>query len=642
MTQLAASDAVAQGREALLRGAWADARSRFEEALAVEESPAAYEGLGVAARYLWEAGAAVSAHERGYRLARAQRDRAGAARLAAQLAIDAYSLGRISEANGWTERALMLTEESGPSEGRALALALRAHVAMLARNDPAETLELSKLALEAARAAGSTDVEIVALGLEGLALVCSGSVDDGMRLLDAATAAAVAGEVADVDMAETICCYLIDACKRVRDLDRAVEWCERVAEIASRFDDRFMFAVCRVHHADVLLWRGDWDAVDVELAQAARVLGELGPTKIVDSTVRLAELRRRQGRLDDADGLLAACEGHRLHALHAGLLALDRGDAAEALEAARRFLRRVGNGDRFERVAGLELLVRAAVQCGLRQEAADAATEIRTTADLVGTRPLQASALLAEARVSAADGDYTAAPGWARRRSRRVRRRRRTVRGGAGVARRGRGAASGRRHGRGRGRRGAGADSACDARRRSGSAARRWGNTVAARARGARARGTGPFERGDRRRALPERPDGRAPHREHVPQAAPLRPDGARRRGLLGARTRNCVATRDALSTGADARAPGAPRCFGRQRPRRRRMATTEIDAARAEAFAGRMLEILNDGMLTLLVSIGHQTGLLDALANAEPLTSEELAGKPGSTSATCASGSPG
>ena len=409
MTQLAASDAVAHGREALLRGAWADARSRFEEALAVEESPAAYEGLGVAARYLWEAGAAVSAHERGYRLARAQRDRAGAARLAAQLAIDAYSLGRISEANGWTERALMLTEESGPSEGRALALALRAHVAMLARNDPAETLELSKLALEAARAAGSTDVEIVALGLEGLALVCSGSVDDGMRLLDAATAAAVAGEVTDVDMAETICCYLIDACKRVRDLDRAVEWCERVAEIASRFDDRFMFAVCRVHHADVLLWRGDWDAVDVELALAARVLGELGPTKIVDSTVRLAELRRRQGRLDDADGLLAACEGHRLHALHAGLLALDRGDAAEALEAARRFLRRVGNGDRFERVAGLELLVRAAVQCGLRQEAADAATEIRATADLVGTRPLQASALLAEARVSAADGDYTAA-----------------------------------------------------------------------------------------------------------------------------------------------------------------------------------------------------------------------------------------
>src|SRR5207248_2379514 len=83
-----------------------------------------------------------------------------------QLAIDAYAMGRVSEANGWTERALMLTEGLGPSEGRALALALRAHVAMLGRNDAAETLVLSEQALEAARAAGSTDVEIVALALE--------------------------------------------------------------------------------------------------------------------------------------------------------------------------------------------------------------------------------------------------------------------------------------------------------------------------------------------------------------------------------------------------------------------------------------------------------------------------------------------
>ena len=55
-------------------------------------------------------------------------------------------------------------------------------------------------------------------------------------------------------------------------------------------------------------------------------------------------------------------------------------------------------------------------------------------------------------------------------------------------------------------------------------------------------------------------------------------------------------------------------------------MATTEIDATPAEAFAGRMLEILNDGMLTLLLSIGHQTGLFDTLASVEPATSEELA----------------
>jgi len=402
-------DALAEGRAALLRGAWRQARARFEEALALEESPAAYEGLGVAARYLLDAETAVTAHERGYRLARERGDTAGAAKLAAQLAVDAYGFGRIAEANGWTERALMLTEETGPSEGRALALALRAHVAMLARNNPAETLRLAKQALEAARAAGSTDVELVALALEGLALVCSGSIDDGMRRLDAATAAVIAGELRDIDLAETVCCYMIDACKRVRDLDRAVEWCGRVAEIARRFDDRFMFAVCRVHHADVLIWQGSWAAADEELATAAAAFSEFAPWKFADCAVRRAELRRRQGRLDEAAELLAECESHRLHNLHAGLLALDLGDPAGALEAGQRFLRRIGGDDRFERVAGLELVVHAALGCGLREDAAAAAAEIRATADAVRTRPLLAAALLAEARLASADGDWRVA-----------------------------------------------------------------------------------------------------------------------------------------------------------------------------------------------------------------------------------------
>src|SRR4051794_33393772 len=53
---------------------------------------------------------------------------------------------------------------------------------------------------------------------------------------------------------------------------------------------------------------------------------------------------------------------------------------------------------------------------------------------------------------------------------------------------------------------------------------------------------------------------------------------------------------------------------------------TTQLDEARAEDFAGRVAQILNDGMLTFLVSIGHQTGLLDAMAAMEPATSEQIA----------------
>ena len=60
----------------------------------------------------------------------------------------------------------------------------------------------------------------------------------------------------------------------------------------------------------------------------------------------------------------------------------------------------------------------------------------------------------------------------------------------------------------------------------------------------------------------------------------------------------------------------------------------------RAEAFAGRMLDLLNGGALAVMISVGHGTGLLDALREHGAATSQELADAAGSTSATCASGS--
>ncbi|MHB8631583.1 MAG: class I SAM-dependent methyltransferase [Candidatus Limnocylindria bacterium] len=59
-------------------------------------------------------------------------------------------------------------------------------------------------------------------------------------------------------------------------------------------------------------------------------------------------------------------------------------------------------------------------------------------------------------------------------------------------------------------------------------------------------------------------------------------------------------------------------------------MTATEFDQAAADAFAGRLLQIVNDGMLCLMVSIGHRTGLFDTLAAAPPLTSAQLAERAG------------
>ncbi|HJR95041.1 MAG TPA: class I SAM-dependent methyltransferase [Gaiellaceae bacterium] len=55
-------------------------------------------------------------------------------------------------------------------------------------------------------------------------------------------------------------------------------------------------------------------------------------------------------------------------------------------------------------------------------------------------------------------------------------------------------------------------------------------------------------------------------------------------------------------------------------------MAPTTFDEARAEVFAGRMLDMLNSGALMVMSSVGHRTGLFDALAEHGAVTSAELA----------------
>ena len=180
----------------------------------------------------------------------------------------------------------------------------------------------------------------------GFAMVCEGDIAEGMRLLDEATAAAVAGEMTDPDAIVTTCCYLISACERVRDYDRAAQWCDRAIRLADRWSYRFMFAYCRTHYAGVLIWRGAWPEAEAELEAATGELAATFPAMAAEGIARLAELRRRQGRIEEAHALLDRLDTHPLRALGSKLallgraaLALDRGDPTAAIDLAERFLR---------------------------------------------------------------------------------------------------------------------------------------------------------------------------------------------------------------------------------------------------------------------------------------------------------------
>jgi DNA-binding NarL/FixJ family response regulator len=393
------SEGLAGGAEALSRAAWGEARRRFEAVLGAGDSAEALLGLGIAARAQLDGEAALAAHERGYRLAREIGEARLAARFALELAVDCSNFRGPAEARGWLERAGRLLEDLAPGREQGMLAYFRARFSLSVAHDPEAARAFAAEGVALARSGGAVEGELVCRALEGLALVAQGDVEAGMPLLDEAAAAAVAGEIRDPQLVEVVCCHLIDACQRVRDFDRAGEWCRRVEQIADRFGEASLFATCRTLYGEVLLWQGAWPAAEETLTAVCRECAG-APVKAMDGLVRLAELRRRQGRLGEAAMLLEECSEHRLAPVVRGALALDEGDGKRAVEEAERYLRRVGDHDRFERVTALELLVRARLARGEVESAAAAAAELEQIAATVPTRPLRAAALRARGLVA--------------------------------------------------------------------------------------------------------------------------------------------------------------------------------------------------------------------------------------------------
>jgi len=403
---LEVADPLGAGRDALGRGEWEEARACFEAALAQDESAEAIEALAMAAWWLDDADVTIESRERAYRLYREQGDVVAAARMAIWLAWDSLSFrGEPAIANGWVQRAHRLLD-GGPPVAEQGWLAIReGEIAFLLENDVAATRRHARRARALGHSLGVADLEISALALEGLALASEGRVADGIRQLDEASAAAVAGEMSELWAASRACCYLVTACERVRDFERASQWSQRMLEFAKRWRIPSLFAVCRAHYAAVLVWRGTWDEAEVELDAAMRQFARGRPGMGFEAVVRLAELRRRQGRLEEAGALFREIGFHPYAQLGLAAVALDNDDAARAGELAERFLRNLGPENRLQRIAGLELSVRAFVALSDGERARAALTEMQGLVDDVGGDVLRASALAAEGAVAALEGE---------------------------------------------------------------------------------------------------------------------------------------------------------------------------------------------------------------------------------------------
>ena len=397
---------VAVGQAALKRGAWKDAKRQFQAALARGDDPAAHEGLGLAAWWLDQADLVFESRQRAYRLYRQRGDRASAARVAVWLAWDSAAFrGEMAVANGWLQRAHGLIDGQPDCAEHAWLDVREGIFALLEHADPDRALALANDAMRIGRDVGAIDFEMIGGALRGFALVTAGQVPEGMRQLDEVNAAVLAGELSNPVAIGLAGCYLVGACERVRDSERAAQWCRRLKRFCTTWGLRPLLAVCRTQYASMCVWRGDWAEAEKELVTATDELVASRPAMSGEGQARLGELRRRQGRFDEAAELFDEAGHHPLALLGRVALGLDRGEPKKAADLADRYLRHLPKQNRTERAAGLELLTRASAAVGALDRARQALAELEAIARDVQTEPLEAAASLARGHVAAAAGD---------------------------------------------------------------------------------------------------------------------------------------------------------------------------------------------------------------------------------------------
>lgn len=395
-----------RGRTALTRGAWEEAAMALDAA--VEESPedaVAWECLGNACMWRQETDRAIEARQRAYALYRERGDDASSARVALDLVWDFLELrGEPAVANGWFQRAGRLLDGLPPGPEHALLGVFHAYMAM--DSDPQAAEARAREAVALADSVDAADIGVLARALQGLALVTEGRVSPGMSLLDEAVAGAIGREITDPQWFYFTCCCMIDACDRVRDFGRSMEWCDQLRQFAGRWRVQAFLTTCRIKYTGALLWRGDWAACEAELEQAAAELGETRPAAVADAIVRLAELRRRQGRPREAEALLGQAERHPMTLRVRAALALDAGDAATALDLLHALRRRTPAAARTEQVAALEMAVRSHAKLGQLEPARAAAADLAAIAAMVETPALRATSLVAAGLAAAAAGEH--------------------------------------------------------------------------------------------------------------------------------------------------------------------------------------------------------------------------------------------
>lgn len=399
-----ADELVDPGAAALADGRWAQARTCFEAVLQTTDLPAAHDGLAEALWWLGEPQASLAHREQAYVGFR----RAGEDVHAATAAIEIcttylVNFGNGAAASGWLARAESVAGDA--AELRGWIWLMRAYLLP----DADEACALIRRCRALGRDTGDVDLELSALSDLGGRLVAAGQAAEGLALIDEALAGALGGECRRLATVVWACCTMLGACETAGDLQRARQWLRVVDEFTDRYGCPFMYATCRAHYGGLLVATGRWDQAERELAAAMRMSGRAGPVPHAMTLAVLADLRLRQGRIEEAEALLEGCLDGHADDLVAARVRLARGETEPAVALLEGCL---GDGVGPARTAAvLALLVEARLAQARPAEAAAAVDRLAALAAAEPCGQVAALAAVATGRVAAAAGDAVTAAG---------------------------------------------------------------------------------------------------------------------------------------------------------------------------------------------------------------------------------------
>jgi DNA-binding CsgD family transcriptional regulator/tetratricopeptide (TPR) repeat protein len=344
--------------EALRSGDWSRAAGLYRAILDDGEVGDAWFGLGVASWWQGDVTGSLECWEQAHAAFRRAGDDAQAVIAAFYLCLSfRMSLGNEVAANGWLQQAMALVEEVDVAPVAGWVVLARAYTANDI-HDPAAAAGLARDAMALGNDLGDRDLVVCATCELGVALTALGEVDDGGSLLDQAMAAALGGDRDDADTVVLVCCRTITACRRALQLKRAAQWISAAEGFQRIHGSTHLFTTCKVHHGAVLFATGDWTGAEAELERALEVAHSAESALRAEAAGVLAELRIAQGRVDEADRLLAGVSDQPATAIAQMRLQLATGGHSTAAVLARRRLRQLDEHE-MERFVLLDVLAEA-------------------------------------------------------------------------------------------------------------------------------------------------------------------------------------------------------------------------------------------------------------------------------------------